>query len=332
MMEFERAALFILYLMDIFCNAFLLFAIWKLKKLNTISFRFVFCLSTSDTLFGIFGVIREAIKAATKTPSTNILFVFSSADLFFLNFSSIMILIIAIDRFIHMKYLNRYPRLMTNYKAISLVFANVVFTTHMLVTVLILPRFQLKFLIRHLHAYRVYRVVLGILYVLLMVLVFVMYFWTYCTLRKQVSNMVTFQVVNDEVGNKKDIRKASNKRMRSHRNPSAEFAKGMMIILLCLFLFSVPNVSLTPCRWLIAIYGDRSLKNIAYPIISKAQYYTYMTSILNSSINAIILIVFSSELKAFTKRFFQCFKKTDASTETGTMDTKGEGSRPFERP
>ena len=312
MMVLEQATLFILWLMDILCNAFLLYAIWKLKKLNTISFRFVFCLSISDTLFGIFGVIREAIIATKKTPSETDA-VLTPASYFFLDFSSGMILIIAIDRFIHMRYLIRYPTLMTNYKAIGLVIANVVFTTHILVIFFILPDYHIEFVDNNLHAYRVYCVILGFLYVFVMFFIFVMYFWTYYTLRKQVYNRVSFSTTTDKKGKKRDS--------RSHRNPSAEFAKGMMLILLCLFLLVVPNVILIPCARLIEIYGDTRTKQKALLIMAKVEGYTHTTIILNSSLNAIILIAFSSDLKAFTKRFFHCLKKRDVSPETGNMNT-----------
>ena len=319
-----QTAFFILYLLDIFCNSFLIYALWKLNKLKIRSFQFILCLSISDVLHGIFGLIEQVMIAANLQPSEDIAFFLGAGIFYFLNFSTSMVLIIGIDRFVHMKYLNKYPRVMTKCKATFIVLANVLFTLHTLITTRVLLIYHRQYLLDNRRAYIQYRITLGFFYLSLTAFIFFIYFWTYNSLRRRTKNMVCSKKESQKEKTKADKRKnrwnQGSKGRHVSRNSSTEFAKGMAFVLGSLFFLVVPSICMTPCQWLITLYADIETIFTSLETIQKIGNYTYMSSILNCSLNAAILIYFSSELNTFTRKFFCCCKKSNATSSVRTVD------------
>ncbi len=112
----------LLHISNILLNSFLIHALRKLKKLKTISFKFILLLSISDICDGVTtvntNVMLYVFSADQKRLRVILGFIFKYS---FALFSFIMIFIIAIDRYIHLRYLSKYSTIMTNRRAIIMV-------------------------------------------------------------------------------------------------------------------------------------------------------------------------------------------------------------------
>ena len=88
---------------------------------------FIFCLSISDVMVGATGQVFHALWLATSIASGNLLRnAFTNCFLTLLNYffqtSSQLVFIIAIDRYIHMKYLGKYNTIITQTRARLIIF------------------------------------------------------------------------------------------------------------------------------------------------------------------------------------------------------------------
>ena len=103
-------------------NALLIWLLKKTRQTNTISFQFIIIMSISDLILStgnlIVLIINNLIDANTTTCWIVLFFQFIIATCG--GFSVIMATYIALDRYLHMKYLERYPSIVTKKRAYSL--------------------------------------------------------------------------------------------------------------------------------------------------------------------------------------------------------------------
>ena len=185
---------------------------------------------------------------------------------------------------------------------------NVIFTTHTVTVIKLLPFYELDYLWRHVTAYRTYRVILSLIYIGLIVSIFFIYLWAYRSIKKRVESLVSFKPVNTVAGSSASKIEGSGTCTRNRRrSPDQEFAKGMMYITLSLLLCVVPNLSCSAIIRILKINGDKETFDSAKEYITHLQRWSYLALLLNPTLNAIILIICSGELKAYTKQFFGCF-------------------------
>ena len=100
---------------NMFLNSFLIYAVLKLERPLNISYQFIVCLSISDlfvgllcqSLFGIVLLLEHEIANCTWEIATQCIVYLT------LQFSGFMIIIISFDRYLHMRYLNKYNKYMT---------------------------------------------------------------------------------------------------------------------------------------------------------------------------------------------------------------------------
>ena len=116
---------FLIDISNILLNAFIIYALRKLDKLGNISFWFIFFLSISDCLVGLSGLACDVFLLCCTlgqdcSSSEYVLEVRS----FFLAFSARLTTVIAIDRSIRMRYLNKYKNIMTKTKANTILIVN----------------------------------------------------------------------------------------------------------------------------------------------------------------------------------------------------------------
>ena len=317
-----------LYAGCIISNSYLIHALRKLKKLGKLSYRFVLYLSISDICFGISGILMDSIALyGNKCKCIKVLdpFVWLIAGHNFCsNFSLGCVLIIAIDRFLHMKFLTRYETMMTKWRARMLLVINAVFTTQTITVMSILPYYEKTFIIKNYETYRIYRIVLSLIYIALISSIFVVYLWTYLTIRKRVANLTSIQgreMVPKTVQSRKETEdmvperprpgKAKNDHQgkisasgtpRNRRSPDQEFARGMVYIVLSLVICSLPNLCIPVSQWLISVYGSNKLFAKTMELTAKVQRWTYLMLVLNGALNAIFIIAFCRELRKFTRR------------------------------
>ena len=119
------AAYILVDITNIGINIYIIYALRKLKKLRNISYWFIFFLSVSDCLVGITGFTLDLSRLICHLRFICTSLRFLNYTIFFLiSYSGRLTMIIAIDRSLRMKYLNKYKSMMTKRKANVLLCAN----------------------------------------------------------------------------------------------------------------------------------------------------------------------------------------------------------------
>ena len=108
-------------------NIFIIYALRKLKKLDNISFWFLYWLSISDLFLGLSGFALDInfVSCLSRFNCHWLPYIYAVRS-YFIGYSARLTTIIAIDRSIRMKYLNKYNTIMTKTKANIVLLVNVV--------------------------------------------------------------------------------------------------------------------------------------------------------------------------------------------------------------
>ena len=130
--QFFLPLMLIVDISAILLNGLIAYVLKKYKKTNIVTFWFIYCLSISDILVGISGLMLHLVRLKLLLGHPNAFWVsFCTiavvSENYFLATSGRLIFITAIDRCIHMKFLNKYSVIMTQYKGRWIMFSNVVF-------------------------------------------------------------------------------------------------------------------------------------------------------------------------------------------------------------
>ena len=171
-------ALCLIDILNIFTNTFIIYALRRLGKLTNSSFWFIYWLSISDCFVGLTGLSTDICSFCCKLLKQECQQKKYVVELrtFFLAYSMRLITIIAIDRSIRMKYLYKHNRIMTKAKAYLVLLVNAVLGIVQFVGS-VGPHhalFQLVFLIFH---------------VICTTFSCMLYLFTYCTIKQQVSDL-----------------------------------------------------------------------------------------------------------------------------------------------
>lgn len=139
---FFRALNGLIGFLNIVGNAFLIYALKRTGQTKTISMHYIIFMSASDVILGIAGIIL--VTMTTFEPFDKYCWLISFTQ-FTLNtwssFSPLMVVLIAFDRYLHMKYLERYTIIVTKKRAYSLViFAFIAATSWSTVLIIRFPK------------------------------------------------------------------------------------------------------------------------------------------------------------------------------------------------
>ena len=314
--------IYTLNVIAIITNSYLIGALCKLGKIKLISFRLVIYLSLSDVFSGIFGISSNSLVQSTShtKKSYQAIFFIGLLNTYFMNLSVILVLVIAIDRFIHMKFLLDYQRIMTRKKAAIAVFSSVVFTAHTIVVLYILPTYQREFVIKNINGYKTYRVILSFIYIFLMLATFLLYFWTYFAIAGKMKSKKDTEVSRTERGidlteqcsdHGSRRRQSRSRSSKQTKNPVNDFVRGMLFVVCCLIICVLPNICFSVVVTLISMHGSDETKTKIARAAPMVLNVTYLTFVLNSSLNAIFLILSCSDIRALSRKIFmRCFNTT----------------------
>ena len=101
-------------LLNIFSNGFLIYALKKTGQTTSFSIQLIVLMSSSDCINGVVALIFTNLLLWKTYDSYCFLKVTSQfVHIVFRGYSFISVLLIATDRFLHMKYLQRYPTIVT---------------------------------------------------------------------------------------------------------------------------------------------------------------------------------------------------------------------------
>ena len=115
----------------IILNGLLAYILKKHNKTTIVTFWFIYCLSISDVIVGVSGLVYHLLLLLLYWDSANtVLLSLCTAAFEFLHYilstSGRFILIIAIDRCIHLTYLNQYTLIVTHFRARLATLLNVI--------------------------------------------------------------------------------------------------------------------------------------------------------------------------------------------------------------
>ena len=112
----------IIALFNILGNSFLIYALKKTGQTTTFSLQLIILMSTSDLATGIVALsLTNALLWRDYDLHCQVNTATQFMHVAFAGFSFSAVLLIAIDRFLHMKYLQRYPLIITKRRAYSMV-------------------------------------------------------------------------------------------------------------------------------------------------------------------------------------------------------------------
>ena len=252
----------ILDVSNISLNSSLAYIIWKISKLNTISYWFMFSLSLSDTAIGVAGLVYHSLVASTLSGSATGNFKVEYAVITYSSFagcSARFIFLIAIDRFVHMKYLTRYHSLMTKQRALLLVGMNLVLVSTEMLT-MAFPAISIF-----------YYPTITFLHTAGAIVSVMLYVWAFMSVKSRVDNS--------------HLDQSNVRRIDRH------FAKGVLIIIISLIGCYTPPLAVVFCKYYLRM-------DIKHSVMAWVRILIY----LHSTLNAIILTVFNREIKNFLKR------------------------------
>lgn len=275
---------------NIVTNSILSFVLWKLKKLNTTSYRFIFVQSACDVLVGSAMLLSRIVYYFVPFSRFCELKAFSDIVCDSLcMFSGIMVTLIALDRYIHMRFLNRYSVWMTKRRAIMLIIFNGC-TCSLMGAIQILAYLG--------EWYHLVLLIQNCIAILMIVGTSMGYFNAYRSL-----NMRTKQL---DFG--RSLPNTSSG-ARGKRNPTKEFLKAMIAILTTFMISFTPFVVSSALKF---AYRNQNISDSKIIFSYIARLFVCM----NSSLNAVLYLSLNRELKIYARQVvsFGYFEDTISAT------------------
>eukprot|EP00112_Aurelia_sp_Birch-Aquarium-sp1_P018396 Seg4381.1 transcript_id=Seg4381.1/GoldUCD/mRNA.D3Y31 product="hypothetical protein" protein_id=Seg4381.1/GoldUCD/D3Y31 len=281
-------------LFNIIINSFLSYAIIKLKLHRKISYRFILCLNISDLCVG--AIVQPLLSARLAITDPKILpvlkIVLQFTGIVFCEISGVMTNVISLDRYLHMRHLQYYNAHMTPKKATILIIFSAV-ASILIGIALTVTTFNGTVI------YVNTTVLSGNVLILFAIVVF--YIRAYMSIKQRIST--------------NQVRAARSNRKSSIQRPDLEFAKGMMFILVALFVCYVPYLVMG-----LLISLTRYFKNSAVSLgLELGFYWALLFLYFISSYNAFILMIFDRKLRAFTRGYF--FGETERRESSNRRET-----------
>ena len=126
------AASILLDILAMNVNGLIVYVLQKHRKTRIVTFWFIYCLSISDIMVGISGLIDHSLQLdlllEIEIAPWNILHTFfSEVHGYFLLTSWMVILIIAVDRCFHMRYPHNYNIIMNKFRARKIMLCTIIF-------------------------------------------------------------------------------------------------------------------------------------------------------------------------------------------------------------
>ena len=166
----------------ILLNALIAYVLQKHRKTSIITFWFIYCLSICDVMIGVTGLVYHSLRLTSNLVpeqsfwnlAANFVFIFQH---YFFQTSGQIIVIVAVDRYIHMKYLNKYSRIMTQSRARLIILFSFIFGT-----LVVTPYHALSG-----DLCASYNFGINVARATFTLLIYVIYLRTYCSIRRQLA-------------------------------------------------------------------------------------------------------------------------------------------------
>ena len=260
----------LIFLMNLIANILLLYALQSLRFLSNIMHRFVVSLVVGDIFVAL--AVQTSAAATLFMPHSDAIvdsacmvsICAESLAFLFCEFSAVLVMSIAIDRYLHIKHLQNYNIYMTPYRAKVMIVSAGVFST--VIAGIFFAASLYGFLF-------IYHTIVLLIDLPVIITSFVLYVRAFYLLRKRVSEMNL---------------NATN--MDTERS-DLKFAKAVVFILVSVIVCYMPYFSLQT-TWLYLHYIAKQTPN---PSFQAAVYWSILLVHSSSLCNPIILLFSSSE-------------------------------------
>ena len=267
----------ILCLLIVAANSILIHAIRKLDKLKKVSFKFILYLSISDISIGIIQLLLQFSIILPQPGSIDAkTFGGQYAIYFASHMSGGMTVILAIDRYIHMKHLSRCNDIITKRRAnIAIIGCTII---NLITNGVLMVSTVYKFMF-------LYRMVLLPMCFIIMIGLSIVYIRAYFCIRRRVRSMGMHNANRAE-------------RKTGVRNPENEFARLVIPIIASLIICYLPSIILGTIQTIANRYGHIS-DYLKYAVV-----WSYTMAYLYSLINAIIIIIGNKQVRLYVIGMF----------------------------
>ena len=281
-------------------NVLLIFSLVKTDQLRSISNRFVLLLSLSDC--GMAVIVQTLVSLLFTTYRTRSVCEMEAAatfvTFFFGHLSGFSILSVSIDRCIHMTFLYKYNKIMTNARGVMAIVGCIIFAC----------AFGTAYLLGII--YKKYPVINGIILVMDLIVImtiYVVYTATYLRVKKHVDETAHLR----QSGSKSP---KIDKDSRKKPEYATAMAKTIFVILGTVFVCYVPYVTVSMV-WVVKVTTSNVTTS---PYLELTMYSTYLLVYLNSALNSIIFLNGNKKCKAFVLGMIKRHRNYEVSETLST--------------
>ena len=278
----------IIAITNVFLNLSLSLLLKNTNQLGRLSSKLIICLSISDCCIGL--IAQPILTYMCFTDGNNTSLCQAEKTWRFLSvtlgeFSGLMILVISIDRYVHMRYLHKYQAIMTKRRAVTLIVAVMFASLLAGISSTVLAEYNWFF---------AWFAALMCIDSLVIITIFALYTKTFLSVKQHVGSL-TMTASNS---NKQNQPQTSN---YSHR-----LGKAVILILMSTVVSYIPYFAVK----IVYFYYLHVNKVESPPQLMQASYWVYLLVYANSSLNAVI---FGALNKKITRVLFS--SRTVSSVE-----------------
>ena len=267
---------------NILANMFLIYALSKLRQLSKVSYKLILCLSMSDFCVGL--ILQPLVTAVmfvdSKELSCHCKLAAQSFSFMFCQFSGVMIMIITLDRYLHMKYLNKYSLHMTHRVAYLLIAGNVLSSICIMLSSIFASRYDRFF---------PFQSGLIVLDSIVILTIFILYTSTYVSVKNRVQDLQTLNI------NVNKCQTGKRRKMNTKGSHNLTLAKTMVFILISLVICYLPYFIVGVIRpYKKYIRGENPGEPIDVLLL-----WSYICVYMNSFLNVLVFVWGNKSLQTF---------------------------------
>ncbi len=276
---------------NIIFNSLLILALKKTNSLQTISHKFIFILSISDTIFSlIFSIITLIYLQLPVEWAMSIYFALLT---FYYQFSVLLILSIGLDRYVHMKYLTNYPSIFTEKRARILI---------ILILLLAIAQTALMIYLSMQREFVIPLLIVNLTTLLCIITLCVLYWRAYKSIETRTRQM---NLGNDNESNatsQNQNQSGDDTAIAIRRSPTREFARAVFIILGVLIVCYVPSM-FTSVIYTIQLQRQNANRTSLFVASGFS-----LLAFFNATLNAIVVLVFNRKVNNYLNGLVHMFR------------------------
>ena len=217
----------ILDISAIFLNGLVAYVLKKHKKTSIISMWFIYCLSISDVMVGITGVLYHSLLLKLSldsggSPWGSLRAITGKILEYFFATSGHLIFIIAVDRCIHMRYLNKYSGIMTWSRARLIMLFNVIFSSVLIFSLFAVPDEHIL----------LFYFCLSLFHSTFTLVIYTIYLKTYFSIKRQIVALQVGKRSKKHAGQKLDKKLEHQNKLESHAGHCNSYSKAKVDVVI----------------------------------------------------------------------------------------------------